>query len=111
VTVEIARRLFQVAALLYAAAGVIAAPQTGARAPVPVNTHSFTRYQSLAAFGLPPRAVYFVCFSPAFIFDNLPRGPPCTHLKDGSSSIKSVLAKHSLPLFDELSEENSDEIS
>ncbi len=75
-TIGIARGLFRVTALLYAAAGVIVAPAKGARAPVPVNTHSFTRYQSLTAFGLPPRAVYFVCFSPAFIFSNLSRGPP-----------------------------------
>jgi len=76
VTVRIARGLFRVAALLYAATGVIVAPAKGARAPVPVNTHSFPRYQSLAAFGSPPQAVYFVCFSPAFIFSNLARGPP-----------------------------------
>ena len=75
-TVRIARGLFRVAALLYAAAGVIVAPAKGARAPVPINTHSFPRYQSLTAFGSPPQAVYFVCFSPAFVFENLPRGPP-----------------------------------
>jgi len=90
VTVGITRGLFRVAALPHAAAGVIVTPAKGARAPVPVNTHSFTRYQSLAAFGLQPQAVYFVCFSPAFIFDNLARGPPA-HLK-GRSSSKTIFA-------------------
>ncbi len=98
-TVRIARGLFRVTALLYAAAGVIAAPAKGARALDPVNTHSFTHSESLTAFGLPPQAVYFVCFSPAFIFDNLSRGPPPTHLQGRFFKQESVLAKHSLGLL------------
>ena len=96
-TVRIARGLFRVAALLYAAAGVIVAPAKGARAPVPINTHSFPRYQSLTAFGSPPQAVYFVCFSPAFIFDNLSRGPPA-HLK-GHFSGKRECTRETLFTF------------
>lgn len=75
-TVRIVRDLFQVVALLYAAAGAIVAPAAGARRLVPINTLDLTRSQSLTALGLSPRAVYFICFSPAFIFANLPRGPP-----------------------------------
>jgi len=74
VSVRIARGLFQVVALRHAT--VIVAHAKGACAPAPIDTLSFTLYQSLAAYGLPPRAVYFVCFSPAFIFANLARGPP-----------------------------------
>jgi hypothetical protein len=85
VNIWIGRRLFQVVALPHAGAAVVvallhatapAAPRTGACALTPIDTLSFTLYQSLAAFGLMPQAVYFVCFSPAFIFSNLSRGPP-----------------------------------
>lgn len=75
-TVRIVRDLFQVVALLYVAADAIVAPAAGARRLVPINTLDLTRSQSLAVARLPYRAAYFVCFSPAFIFANLPRGPP-----------------------------------
>ena len=70
----IGRQLFQAVALPCATA--VAAHATGTCALASIDTLSFTLYQSLAAFGLPPQAVYFVCFSPAFVFENLPRGPP-----------------------------------
>ena len=97
----IGRRLFQVVALPHAGAAVIVAHAKGTCALAPINTLSFTLYQSLAAFGLTPQAVYYICFSPAFIFDNLSRGPPA-HLKGRFFKQESVLAKHSLRLLEPL---------
>jgi hypothetical protein len=76
VTIGIGRGLFRVAELLYATAAVIVAPATGTSEHIPIDRLYSARFQSLAAARLPYRAAYFVCFSPAFIFDNLSRGPP-----------------------------------
>jgi len=70
------RRLFRGSESLHATAGAVVLPANGACAPGPIDTLSFTLYQSSTAFGLTPKAVYFICFSPAFIFENLARGPP-----------------------------------
>lgn len=95
----IGRRLFQVVASPRATKG--AAPQTGACALTPTDTFCFTLYQPLSAFGLTPQAVYYICFSPAFIFDNLSRGPPA-YLKGRFFKQESVLAKYSLRLLEPL---------
>lgn len=76
VTIGIGRYLFQIAALLKAAAAAIAAPLTSNCEHVFVDRLNSTCFRSLAAAWLPYRAAYIVCFSPAFIFANLPRGPP-----------------------------------
>jgi hypothetical protein len=76
VTIGIGRGLFRVAALLYATAAVIVAPAMSTSEHIPIDRLNSARSQSLAAARLPYRAAYFVCFSPAFIFDNLSRGPP-----------------------------------
>ena len=77
----IGKGLFRVAELLHATAAVIVAPATGTSENIPVDRLNSIRSQSLAAARLPYRATYIVCFSPAFIFDNLSRAPP-SRLKD-----------------------------
>ena len=75
-TIGIKRGLFRAAELLYATAAVTVAPAMGTSEHIPIDRLNSARSQSLAAARLPYRAAYFVCFSPAFIFANLPRGPP-----------------------------------
>lgn len=77
-TIGIMRGLFRVAALLHATAAVIVAPVMSTSEHIPIDrlNSTSTHFRSLAAARLLYRAVYFVCFSPAFIFANLPRGPP-----------------------------------
>ena len=75
-TIWFGRGLFRVAALLYATAAVAVAPAMSTSEHIPIDRLNSARSRSLAAARLPYRAAYFVCFSPAFIFDNLSRGPP-----------------------------------
>ena len=75
-TIGIRRELFRVAALLHATAAVAVALAMGTSEHIPIDRLNSARSQSLAAARLPYRAAYFICFSPAFIFANLPRGPP-----------------------------------
>ena len=75
-TIWFGRGLFRVAELLYATAAVIVAPAMGTSEHIPIDRFNSARSRSLAAARLLYRAAYFVCFSPAFIFANLPRGPP-----------------------------------
>ncbi len=75
-TIGIRRELFRVAALLHATAAVAVALAMGTSEHIPTGRLNSTRSQSLAAARLPYRAAYFICFTPAFIFDNLSRGPP-----------------------------------
>ena len=75
-TIGIKRGLFRAAELLYATAAVTVAPAMGTSEHIPIDRLNSARSQSLAAARLPYRAAYFICFSPAFIFANLPRGPP-----------------------------------
>jgi hypothetical protein len=81
VTIGIKRGLFRVAELLYATAAVTVVPAMSTSEHIPIDRLNSTRSQSSAAARLPYRAAYIVCFSPAFIFANLPRGPP-SRLKD-----------------------------
>jgi hypothetical protein len=76
VTIGIKRGLFRVAELLHATAAATFAPAMGTSEHIPIDRLNSARSQSLAAARLPYRAAYFICFSPAFIFDNLSRAPP-----------------------------------
>ena len=75
-TIGFGKELFCDAVLLYATAAVTVAPAMGTSEHIPIDRLNSARSQSLAAARLPYRAAYFVCFTPAFIFDNLSRGPP-----------------------------------
>ncbi len=68
--------LFRVAVLLRATVAVTVAPIMSTSEHIPIDRFNSARSRSLAAARLPYRAAYFICFSPAFIFANLPRGPP-----------------------------------
>jgi hypothetical protein len=72
----IGKGLFRVAALLPATAAVIVVPTMSTSEHIPIDRLNSTRFRSLAAARLPYQEAYIVCFSPAFIFANLPRGPP-----------------------------------
>jgi hypothetical protein len=81
VTIWFGRGLFRVAVLLYATAAVTVAPAMGTSEHIPIDRLNSARSRSLAAARLSYRAAYYVCFSPAFIFANLPRGPPLLQKK------------------------------
>jgi hypothetical protein len=81
VTIGIGRGLFRVAEFLHTTAAVILAPAMGTSEHIPIDRLNFARSRSLPAARLPYRAAYYVCFTPAFIFDNLSRGPPLPPIK------------------------------
>ena len=77
VNILFGRELFRLAGLLYATAASGSAPSARAfKHIITINTPDPAHTRSLTAGQLVCRAVYMICFSPAFIFANLSRGPP-----------------------------------
>jgi hypothetical protein len=76
VTIGFGKGLFRGAVLLYATAAESFAPAIDTSEHIPIDRLYSARSRSLTAARLTYRAACFVCFSPAFIFDNLSRGPP-----------------------------------
>jgi len=71
------RRLFQVVASVHASAlDAQKKDDRPPRPPVPICTLIFNLHRLLSAFWAELKTVYIISFSPAFIFENLARGPP-----------------------------------